>query len=239
MQNIRIQTTQNVIIEYRPASVGDRMLANLLDLLIIGVYFISLAILTNRLGMNISTAGWIILLLPPTFYHLLSELLMDGQTIGMKLIKTKVIRLDGGQPALYNYLLRWMLRLVDVWYGWGAIAVVTVASGGRGQRIGDMAAGTAVISLKPQASLDDTRLPTLEDNYEPIYPKAANLSDRDIGIIRETLRVYENRETSDPTLIETLTRKVKELLSVEEPVAPISFLHTVLRDHTHLTTHDA
>jgi uncharacterized RDD family membrane protein YckC len=237
MQHIRIHTTQNVIIEYRSASVGDRILSNLLDLLIIGVYFISLAILKAWLGLNISLAGWVIFMLPPTFYHLLSELFMDGQTIGMKLIKTKVIRLDGGQPALYNYLLRWMLRLVDVWFGWGAIAVVTIASNGRGQRIGDMAAGTTVISLKQQASLDDTRLPTVEDDYEPIYPQAANLSDRDVGIIRETLRVYENRETSDPVLIETLTRKVKELLGVEEPVAPISFLKTVLRDHTYLTAH--
>ena len=237
MQNIRIHTTQNVMIEYRPASVGDRLLANLLDLLIMGVYFITLFLLSARLGWNISVAAWILLLLPPTFYHLLSELLMDGQTMGMKLLKTKVIRLDGGQPALYHYLLRWMMRLVDVWLGWGAIAVVTIASSGRGQRIGDMAAGTTVISLKQQASLDDTRLPTLEDNYEPIYPQAAGLSDRDIRIIRETLRVYENRETSNPILIETLTRKVKELLGVQEPVAPIAFLQTVIRDHTHLTAH--
>lgn len=225
------------MIEYRPASVGDRILSNLLDLLVVGVYFITLFILSNRLGWNISVAGWILVLLPPTFYHLLSEWWMDGQTIGMKLIKTKVIRLDGGQPALYNYLLRWMMRLVDVWFGWGAIAVVTIASSGRGQRIGDMAAGTTVISLRQQASLDETRLPTLEEHYEPIYPQAAGLSDRDIGIIRETLRVYENRTTSNPILIETLTRKVKELLGVQEPVAPIAFLNTVVRDHTHLTAH--
>jgi len=223
------------MIEYRPASVGDRLLTNLLDLLIMGVYFITLFILSARLGWNISVAAWILIVLPPTFYHFISELLMDGQTIGMKLLKTKVIRLDGGQPALHHYLLRWTMRLVDVWMGWGAIALVTIASNGRGQRMGDMAAGTTVISLKQQANLDDTRLPTVEDNYEPIYPQAAGLSDRDIGIIRETLRVYENRTTSDPVLIEALTRKVKELLDVKAPVAPIAFLQTVIRDHTHLT----
>jgi uncharacterized RDD family membrane protein YckC len=237
MQSIRIQTSQNVVIEYRPASVGDRILANLIDLLIMFVYIITIAILNSRLYLNISMAGWILLFLPPTFYHLLSELLMDGQTLGMKLMKTRVIRLDGGPPTVFNYLMRWMLRIVDVWLGWGAIAVVTIAASQRGQRFGDMAADTTVISLKQQAHLDETRLPVLEDDYEPVYPQAATLSDRDVGVIRETLRVYANNSSPDPALIEALTRKVKELLGVEEPVAPIAFLQTVLRDHTHLTAH--
>jgi uncharacterized RDD family membrane protein YckC len=235
MQNIRIQTAQNVVIEYRVASIGHRILANLFDLLIILVYYIILAI--NESNLNLSTAGWVILSLPPTCYHLLSEILMDGQTLGMKLTKTKVIRMDGAQPSLFNYLLRWMMRIVDIGLGWGTIAVITIAAGGKGQRFGDMAAGTSVVSLRQQASLEEMQLPAIESTYEPVYPQVVSLSDRDISIIKEALRAYTTNSETNSALIEALTKKVKELLQIQEPVAPIAFLHTVLRDHTHLTSH--
>ncbi|MES2730959.1 MAG: RDD family protein [Bacteroidota bacterium] len=235
MQNIRIHTTQNVVIEYPTASIGHRILANLFDLLILVVYYI--IFISNESNFNLSSAGWVIVGLPPAFYHLYSELLMDGQTLGMKLTKIKVMRLDGAQPSLFNYVLRWMMRLVDVWIGGGAIAVITIAAGGRGQRLGDMAAGTTVVSLRQQASLEDMLLPVIEGTYEPIYPQVVSLSDRDISIIKEALSTYTRNSSADPILIEVLTRKVKELLQIEEPVAPIAFLQTVLRDHTYLTAH--
>ena len=237
MQRIRVQTTQNVLIEYAPASLGDRILANLFDLLMLLVYFTTVSIVVSQRGFPDSTGFWAIVWLPSMLYHLISEIVMNGQTLGMKLMKTKVIRLDGAQPSLLNYLLRWLLRLVDVWIGFGSIGVVTIASSSRGQRLGDMAAGTAVISLRQRVNLADARLPTIEEGYAPVYLQAAVLSDRDVGIIREALQLYATGTASDPALLEALTHKVKELLRVEEPVAPLTFLRTVLRDHAYLTSH--
>lgn len=236
MQNIRIQTTQNVVIEYQPASVGDRIIANLFDGLIVWAYVISITILVSKLNWNPSLAGWCILLIPFIFYHLFSEIFMDGQTLGKRQMKIKVVKLDGTQPTVGSYLIRWLLRIIDVTISSGAIAVVTIAAGGKGQRLGDMAAGTAVVSLRRRVGLEDTRLPVLEEDYSPVYPQAVLLSDRDIGIIKEALHIYANSASPDPALIEVLTKKVKELLGVEVPVSPLTFLRTVLRDHTYLTS---
>ncbi len=236
MQNIRIQTTQNVVIEYQPASVGDRIIANLFDGLIVWAYVITIIIIVSKLNWNPSFAGWIILLIPFIFYHLLCEIFMDGQTLGKRQTKIKVVKLDGTQPTVGSYLLRWLLRIIDVTISSGAIAVVTIAAGGKGQRLGDMAAGTTVVSLRRRVGLEDTRLPVLEEDYSPVYPQAALLSDRDIGIIKEALHIYANSSTPDPALIEVLTKKVKELLGVEVPVSPLTFLRTVLYDHTYLTS---
>jgi uncharacterized RDD family membrane protein YckC len=236
MQNIRIQTTQNVVIEYQPASVGDRIIATLLDNIILGAYSYSVIIIVFKLNWNFSTAGWIFLFIPVTFYHLLCEIFMDGQTLCKRLMKIKVVKLDGTQPTVGSYLLRWLLRTIDITFSFGAIAVVTIAAGGKGQRLGDMAAGTTVVSLRRRVGLEDTRLPVLEEDYSPVYPQAALLSDRDIGIIKEALHIYANSSSPDPFLIEVLTKKVKELLGVEVPVSPLTFLRTVLRDHTYLTS---
>lgn len=237
MQTIQIRTTQNVVIEYQPASLGDRILANLLDLLIMVAYTATLFISISQLGWNPEYAGWIILMLPLVFYHLVSEIFMDGQTLGQRQTKIKVVRLDGAQPSLGNYLTRWLFRIVDVLSCWGAVAIVTIAVTGKGQRFGDMAAGTAVVSLRRRVDLSEMRLPTLEEDYEPIYPQAASLSDRDVAIIRETLHLYANSSHPDPAILELLTHKVKELLQITEPVSPLTFLRTILRDHTHLTAH--
>ncbi|MBC7921379.1 MAG: RDD family protein [Ferruginibacter sp.] len=237
MPTIRIQTTQNVVIEYQPASVGDRILAYLLDQLILAAYLIT-ASLVFVSGLKVtSPALYVALVLPYAFYGLLSEIFLDGQTLGKRQMKIKVVKLDGTQPSVGSYLMRWLLSIVDFGIFGGVVAVVVIVAGGRGQRIGDLAAGTAVVSLQRRVSLEDTRLPTVGDTYEPTYYQAANLSDRDVGIIREALQLYENSLSTDFTLVETLAQKVKELLGVENPGPSLTFLRTVLRDHTYLTAH--
>ena len=59
--------------------------------------------------------------LPVMFYSLIQESLWEGQTIGKKLMKVKVIKLDGYQAGFGDYLIRWLFRLIDISVGNGVM----------------------------------------------------------------------------------------------------------------------
>jgi len=118
MQKIQIETSQNVTIEYELASIGDRVVAQLLDFLILSGYMIGLVLLMYLLnsagGFFGGIAFWIILYLPVFFYDLLLETFLNGQSFGKKIRKIKVVKVDGSQPTFISYFLRWILKTVDV-----------------------------------------------------------------------------------------------------------------------------
>jgi uncharacterized RDD family membrane protein YckC len=235
MQSIRIQTAQNVFIEYQPASVGDRILATLIDGVIAWVFVTVLQVSLSRLLVAPGITFRLLLNLPFVFYHLLSEIFMDGQSIGKKAMNIKVVKLDGSQPSLGSYLLRWLLRMVDVTLSAGIVAMATVSASQKGQRLGDIAAGTAVVSTRQRQTLRDTVLPATDDGYTPLYPEAVRLSDRDVSIIKESLKVYHRGQEQDSWLIQSLADKVQSLLGIRTQQTYVDFLHTVLKDHAHLT----
>ncbi|MGZ4048973.1 MAG: RDD family protein, partial [Bacteroidia bacterium] len=79
MDNIKIQTTQNVDIEYELASIGDRILATLLDGVFFFAYFLLLMLflsLMNGLRSGNMTIEIILIVasLPLMFYNLLCEI---------------------------------------------------------------------------------------------------------------------------------------------------------------------
>ena len=148
--SVQINTSQNVRLSYEPASIGDRILANLIDYLI----YLAWAILTGFLFRKLSSGGSLsvffyilMIILPIMFYPLLTEYFLNGQTIGKRVLNIKVVRLDGGKPTLGAYLLRWVLNIVDFGLFSQLVGVLTIAINGKGQRIGDIAADTTVIRM--------------------------------------------------------------------------------------------
>lgn len=235
MQNVRIQTAQNVFIEYQPASVGDRIIAAIIDVIIVWSYIIGCVTIVASLNIDINWVIWILVITPLLFYDLAFEIFMDGQTIGKKARSIKVVKLNGSQPTIGSYLLRWLIRPIDVLFS-GAVAILVISLNGKGQRLGDIAAGTSVVNLRRRVGLSDMMVPQTQEDYEPVYPQATSLSDRDIALIKEALLVHTNSDEPDIRLLETLARKVKGALQVESNMPPMAFLRTILKDHTHLTS---
>lgn len=235
MSALAINTPQNVVIEYEPASVGDRILAALLDALVIVGYVVGVTIFFIRLDLRGAGAPalYVLSYLPAFFYDLICELTMDGQSFGKRQMKIKVIRLDGAQPSLGNYLLRWLFRLIDVTLSMGGLAILTLMINGKGQRLGDLAAGTTVVKIKPQASLADTIFARLEENYQPVFSEVSRLSDQDLGIVKEVL----DATVSDANLDERLLLKAKTAIAAKMGVTtemkPRLFLRTVLKDYNY------
>ncbi|HLC82856.1 MAG TPA: RDD family protein, partial [Bacteroidia bacterium] len=144
MDNIKIQTTQNVDIEYELASIGDRILATLLDYLFFFGYTLLVFLFFGLLNSDLEDYLWLLVLcfLPILLYDLLCETFFQGKSFGKMIMKIKVVKLDGTQAGFGAYLLRWLLRIIDTRIFSGGIALIAILANGKGQRIGDMAAGT-------------------------------------------------------------------------------------------------
>ena len=200
-----IVTGQYVRIQQTPASVGERMLAQLIDW---GLQ-VGYIVLWNRFGPSLSTLPMIILvILPAVFYCPLCEMFTGGQTLGKWLVKLRVIMADGTLPSPTAYLLRWLLMIADGPL-LGCIGVLVMILNRNNQRFGDMAAGTLVVKLrsysKIQVSLDEYDY--LTEGYRPFYPQASDLSLEQIDIITRTL------DTNQQERVVQLSQKVQQLLS--------------------------
>src|SRR5690554_7113571 len=128
MEKLLINTPQNVDIEYSLASVGSRILAIALDYAIMIGYLFMVFIIFEKV-FNHSMDSWLyfgmimLFVLPVMFYHFILETLLKGQTIGMKVIKLKVVKVDGKRATTYEYFIRWIMNLVDVWMLSGVIGL--------------------------------------------------------------------------------------------------------------------
>ena len=236
MATIRIQTTQNVTIEYEVASVGDRIIATILDYLVLFVW----AVVVIGLGTWLSPTALPVVAIglvgiPYIFYHLLSEIFFNGQSLGKRARDLKVVRLDGGQPGLGDYFLRWLLRIIDLGIFSGAVAVVTILLNGRGQRLGDLAAGTAVVRLRLAAGKKlGSAFGPPDPNYQVVFPQAAHLADHDVALIRQLLT--QGLERQNYLLLNEVANKVKGLINIQTTLSDEAFLRTLLRDHAYLAS---
>lgn len=244
MSELSIRTTQNVNINFKSASVGDRILAQLLDWLIqvayvIVVYYIffELTEIGNLMGTLDEwgrTAVLTLFALPIMLYSLVQESVMEGQTFGKKILKVKVIKIDGYQAGFGDYLIRWMFMIVDIAIGSGIIGLIAIITSNKNQRLGDMAAGTAVISLKNDISINHTILEEIDSNYTPTYPLVIKLSDNDARIIKDTFESALKAE--DFSLIYKLREKVETVTGIKSQTDDNpDFIRTVLKDYNYYT----
>jgi uncharacterized RDD family membrane protein YckC len=235
MQTVRVRTTQNVFIDYPVASIGDRILGFLIDRIILILY--SVAIFAFLVNIELEEIGylWIIVLaFPWMFYGLLFEIFMNGQSPGKRVMKTKVVRLDGSPPTIGDYLLRWIFSFIDYYILSGAIAVVFVAMSGKGQRLGDIVAGTSVIKLIEQQEITGKDVfVTAEDMHVPTFTQVTQLNETDIEIIQRALEVNREQGNIQPVMI--ITEKIKTMLGIQTDLPPVKFLYTVIKDYNTLT----
>lgn len=229
--SLAIRTSQNVLLEYEPASVGDRIIASLIDYVVIFGWVLLVMAIAAGLNLNVGKFYGVIAMLPVVFYDLASEWLLNGRSIGKIAMNIRVVMLDGSQPGLGAYLLRWLLRIVEsVAFLGGIVPIITVAANGSGQRLGDIAAGTTVVKLKQPVSIEDVVYRPAPENYIVQFADVSLLSDRDISIVREVLR------RTDEHVLERTADKVKEVTGIQSSLPNRAFLETVVSDYQFITT---
>ena len=233
MAESTIITGQFVRISQTPASIGERMLALIIDYFFLFIYVIGFSVTLSYLRIHAYSGFsffflFVIVYLPVLCYSLLCEVF--NQSLGKRLLNIRVVKADGSTPSLSSYLLRWLLFPIDLPIT-GGLGVIVILLTKNHQRLGDLAAGTMVIKEKNyrkiQVSLDEYDY--LTKGYHPVYPPAADLSLEQVNVINKTL---SSGSKDRARRIRQLADKVRTLLSIKQTEgSDEKFLQTLLRDY--------
>lgn len=254
MPVIQIATPFNIDIEFEIAALHKRLIAYFIDFGVIIVYLLSMLYLLFgefKLGETNIGIVFLILIVPTIFYAVICESFFAGQTIGKRAMQVKVVSLDGGEPTLGQYLLRWFLRFYEwgfivfflFWFNgfigfviliFGGIAsIIIIASNGKSQRLGDMVAGTVVVTTKSSLTVDDTIFMYVpQTNYTVSFPQVMKLSDRDINTIKSVLQ--QAQKTNKYDMCNKVAQKVQHVLQVPTDLYAVDFLEKILADYNYL-----
>ena len=224
---ITIQTSRNIEIEYRVAGLGDRIIARLIDsVILLGYFFLILLI-----SASFQSAAFIsIFLIPALFYTFLFERFNNGQTPGKNIMMTKVVSVDGNQVTTGMYFIRWLLLLVDVRIASGVIGIVSILVSDKGQRLGDISAGTTVISLKKNRGKEKSVFRRISPNYRPTFEQVAAMNDHEIQILK---KVIKSNAENKHLLVTTAAAKIEEIYGIKKPASSLSFLNTIVKDYNY------
>ena len=158
---------------------------------------------------------------------------MEGQTIGKKLFSIKVVKIDGYQASFIDYLTRWVFRLVDILGSACLVGTVSIIASKIHQRLGDIAAGTAVITLKNDINISHTILENIAQDYQPVYAQVVRFSDNDMRIIKETYLTA--RKNNDYQTMNKLIQKIEQVSGIKREGSDAKFITTVIRDYNYYT----
>jgi uncharacterized RDD family membrane protein YckC len=255
MKTIEFVSAQNVKVEYELASIGQRTLASVIDVVAFLIYFIAFSTilgLTNIFNSSIGSSIFVSLLLikiPWIFYNPIIEHLTNGQSLGKYIMGIRVVTVNGERVGFREVFTRWIFKgdfiwisadfLILFWFGIGLLGIIFGNTSERKQRLGDVMANTVVIKLKTSIiySLKDVLSIKTQENYVPIYPKVVQFTDEDMLLIKSTIqrvRKYPNKATKDFAI--ELANKSAILLGLEEtPAKRMEFLQILLQDYIVLT----
>ncbi len=169
-----IDTPENVSFGYAVAGIGSRFIAALVDSILLGLLLLVLNIALLMGLAAISPDGnpmtaeqsddWLAGLLIALYallnfaifwgYYLLFEWLWQGQTPGKRVVRLRVVSIDGSPVSFVPVAVRNLVRVVDFMpIGYG-VGVVTMFCNRQSRRLGDFSAGTLVVKEQGAVTLD-------------------------------------------------------------------------------------
>ena len=264
MPSIKIPTSFNVDLEFELSGFAKRFISWCLDILFQYIYILlTVRWLKELEGRYFSTDDiwliYIIALLPISMYHLLMEVFSNGQSFGKKIMGIRVVNIKGAKPSFSEYMIRWLLRISDLWMvlivlmlfmnnsksleslmviGFGLVFLFTdfllVVISKKSQRVGDILANTLVINSRTTSSLDGSIFVEVEDHYQPLFPDVMRISDKDLNIIKSILDNQKSYKKNE--LLDNVCFKIKNYLKIETELNNVDFLERLLKDYNHLST---
>ena len=232
MAEKNIVTGQYVRIQQTPASIWDRIVARIIDSVVIIVFLVGAFYFVSMLPSmpdNVEMAVMFIIFLPVLLYDLLWEVFNNGRSFGKFLMGLRVVKADGSIPGLGSYMLRWLLYLIEG-PTVGCLGLLPMLLTEHVQRFGDLAAGTMVIKKGKyhamEVSLEEYSY--LTPNYRPTFPQAADLTERQVAVIDQTLKPLSPDRWDR---IAQLSQKVRQVLAIDPQMNDERFLYTVLHDY--------
>ena len=172
------------------------------------------------------------------FYHLICEIVFDGQSLGKKLLKIKVVSLNGRIPTTKEYFLRWVFRMIDITGTSGIFAILFISSTDKNQRIGDLLAQTTVIKLNSSHSYHLSNLVNSKvlNNRKISFPKVIQYTDQDMLFIKEAIsRIKKDNSIANQRIINSILEEMKKSMDIPTNVNKVTLLENMLIDYIALT----
>lgn len=171
---LHIRTPEGVLFSYRLAGPFTRGLAWLVDIAIIVVIQYGLGKLASVIQIaNEDIAGGfmaVMFLVLTLGYGAAFEWLWRGQTPGKRLLRLRVMDVNGLRLGFHQVLLRNLLRALDFAPGLYLIGGVACVLTRHAQRLGDLAAGTVVVYTAREREPDLEQLLAGKYNSLRQYP---------------------------------------------------------------------
>ncbi len=148
--SLAVLSPEKTIITYRLAGLGARILAHILDVLIVIALLIAFSTIVSftllLLEPGLGTAALMIgiSIVIPFGYFVLLEGLWNGQTLGKKALGIRVRMADGTPITFGSALGRNVLRIADFLPSFYFMGLLAIFSTPRAQRLGDLVANTVV-----------------------------------------------------------------------------------------------
>lgn len=255
-QEYAIDTPESVTFAYEVAGIGNRFIAALIDttglftlLTILNILVLSALGLLGDLSLDMlsgdaapSWMGGLMIALYALLnfaiywgYYILFELLWNGQTPGKRIVKIRVLRLDGNPAGFSEVLLRNLVRPIDFLPGGYGLGLVVMLLNDKSRRLGDFAAGTLVIreladvSLESLAAIPAGGQRTVDEALLLAFPHIRRLSSNDYELLQETLARFRRGRISHRA-VEQLAQVLAARLEMETPQgwnASLKFLEQV------------
>ena len=158
---LQVETPEQTRLDLRVAGFGARMLAALVDYLIVMGLIVLLVLLggvgVSVMGLDVTgflvAAVWVAVFVLQLFYFMWAEMRMDGQSIGKKRLGLRTVMATGQTVTPGASLIRNTARVVDMIPVLWLVAAFTPGT----RRLGDILAGTYVIQESTRKTAGPTR----------------------------------------------------------------------------------
>ena len=183
-------TPEAVALEFRTANLGSRILAYLIDMVVVVAGILAGLFAVALLGQasDVVVPDWvaltIVLVLLPSWwlgYFIAFETLWRGRTLGKAALGLRVVTKEGAPVRFRHAAIRGLLGLVDFLILGGFLAVVFILFTRDNQRLGDLVAGTLVLrersALAAPAPVSFAPPPGLEHYAATLDPSGVGIEE--------------------------------------------------------------
>ncbi|MET1415955.1 RDD family protein [Roseibium sp. HPY-6] len=249
----QLMPPEGVPLTMQIAGVGVRLGAQITDIVITTIALVAIMILLSALNITgpqtIVAIGALLFFLIRVPYYILAELIWNGQTLGKRILKIKVVSHDGGPLTTHALVLRNMMKEAEVFlpgtlvlmldasspfaslaaFAWILVCLLVPIFDRYRRRLGDMMAGTHVIHMPVPVLLKDlaSEPRTMsQDKKEFVFlsHQLDHYGAFELQTLEGLLRAQSTRPTGGDTernkTIEAIVEKIRKKIGYANPVPP-------------------
>jgi hypothetical protein len=142
-------------------------------------------------------------------------------------------------PLVFSFVYPgfWIIYQLIIVGMFGIIVIIIIAVTAKNQRLGDLAANTAIVNTRIQSSIHDTVFMEItQKDYQVKFPEVLKLSDRDINTIKTVLNQSYKRNNFETA--HRIAGRIKSVLSIESDMEVDLFLEQLIADYNYLATRE-